>query len=98
MSALIPANACPQFVTFVDPIQATYFYHQATSYGLMIKHKKVKVSWGRGNNFVHPSVLNAVMVGGATRIVYIGGVEDFDAYNEQRLRDDFGTFGGEALA
>lgn len=64
----------------------------------MIKHKKVKVSWGRGNNFVHPSVLNAVMVGGATRIVYIGGVEDFDAYNEQRLRDDFGTFGGEALA
>ncbi|KAI5449008.1 hypothetical protein NCC49_005692 [Naganishia albida] len=81
------------FVTFVDPIQATYFYHQATSYGLMIKHKKVKVSWGRGNNFVHPSVLNAVMVGGATRIVYIGGVEDFDAYNEQRLRDDFGTFG-----
>lgn len=61
----------------------------------MVKQKKVKVSWGRGNNFVHPSVLNAVMAGGATRIVYIGGIEDFDTFNEQRLREDFATFGGE---
>jgi hypothetical protein len=86
---------CFQFVTFADPIQATHFYHQATSYGLMIKQKKVKVSWGRGNNFVHPSLMNAVMAGGATRIVYIGGVEDFELFNEQRLREDFEPFGGE---
>lgn len=84
----------PQFVTFADPMQATHFYHQATSYGLMVRNKKVKVSWGRGNNFVHPSVLNAVVGSGATRIVYIGGIDDFDTYNEDRLRDDFGTFGG----
>jgi hypothetical protein len=85
-----------QFVSFSDPTQATHFYHQATSYGLTVKQKKVKVSWGRGNNFVHPSVLNAVMTGGATRIVYIGGIEDFDAFNEQRLRQDFEPFGGES--
>ncbi|KAJ9118109.1 hypothetical protein QFC22_004008 [Naganishia vaughanmartiniae] len=81
------------FVTFADPMQATHFYHQATSYGLMVKNKKVKVSWGRGNNFVHPSVLNAVVGAGATRIVYIGGIDDFDVYNEERLREDFATFG-----
>jgi hypothetical protein len=78
-------------------MQATHFYHQATSYGLMVRNKKVKVSWGRGNNFVHPSVINAVVGAGATRIVYIGGVDDFDVYNEDRLREDFGTFGGGCL-
>lgn len=63
----------------------------------MVRNKKVKVSWGRGNNFVHPSVINAVVGAGATRIVYIGGVDDFDVYNEDRLREDFGTFGGGCL-
>lgn len=39
--------------------------------------------------------MNAVMTGGATRIVYIGGIDDFEVFSEQRLREDFEPFGGE---
>ena len=33
------------------------------------------------------------MHSGATRNVYIGNVEDFDKYNEEKLRRDFGEYG-----
>ncbi len=30
---------------------------------------------------------------GATRNVYIGNIEDFDVFNEEKLKRDFGEYG-----
>lgn len=33
------------------------------------------------------------MHGGATRNVYVGNIEDFDAFNDEKLKRDFGEYG-----
>jgi hypothetical protein len=82
-----------QFVTFADPNAAASFYQQATGHGLMIHNTKVKISWGRSVSNLSPAVM-ANITSGATRNVYIGSVDDFEKFNEAKLRQDFGEFGG----
>lgn len=80
------------FVTFADPNAAATFYQQATSIGLMIHNTKVKISWGRSVGHVSPAVMANIASGG-TRNVYIGNIEDFEKFTEEKLRQDFGEFG-----
>ncbi|KAG7532258.1 hypothetical protein FFLO_03653 [Filobasidium floriforme] len=80
------------FVTFADPNAAASFYQQATGHGLMIHNTKVKISWGRSVSNLSPAVM-ANITSGATRNVYIGSVDDFEKFNEAKLRQDFGEFG-----
>lgn len=83
-----------QFVTFADPNAAATFFQQATGHGLMIHNAKVKISWGRSVSNLSPAVL-ASITAGATRNVYIGSIDDLEKYNEEKLRQDLGEFGGQ---
>lgn len=38
----------------------------------------------------------ASITSGATRNVYIGSVDDFEKFNEEKFRQDFGEFGGKS--
>jgi hypothetical protein len=61
----------------------------------MIQNTKVKISWGRSVSNLSPAVM-ANITSGATRNVYIGSVDDFEKFNEEKLRQDFGEFGGKS--
>jgi hypothetical protein len=60
----------------------------------MIHNAKVKISWGRSVSNLSPAVLSNINAG-ATRNVYIGSIDDLEKYNEEKLRQDLGEFGGE---
>lgn len=79
-------------MTFADPTEAATFFQQATTAGLMINNQKVRVSWGRAASHVSPAVM-ASIASGATRNVYIGNIEDFEKFTEEKLRQDFSEFG-----
>jgi hypothetical protein len=40
-----------------------------------------------------PPALALAVHSGATRNVYIGNIEDFDVYNEEKLKRDFSEYG-----
>ncbi|KAG5457775.1 MAG: hypothetical protein BJ554DRAFT_2132, partial [Olpidium bornovanus] len=77
------------FVTFVDPSAAVGFYNTCAFQGLVVKSRRVRVGWGKPA-VVPRDVLAAVQVG-ASRNVYLGGIED--NVNEDQLRADFSAFG-----
>lgn len=81
-----------QFVTFVDPTAAYTFYQVASFQGLTLNNRRLKVGWGKNSGPLPPALALAVH-SGATRNVYIGNVEDFDKFNEEKLRRDFGEYG-----
>jgi hypothetical protein len=61
----------------------------------MIHNAKVKISWGRSVSNLSPAIL-ASIAAGATRNVYIGSIDDLEKYNEEKLRQDLGEFGGKS--
>ena len=81
-----------QFITFVDPTAAFTFYQVASYQGLTLNNRRLKVGWGKNSGPLPPALALAVH-SGATRNVYIGNVEDFDKYNEDKLKRDFGEYG-----
>lgn len=81
-----------QFVTFVDPTAAFTFYQVATYQGLTLNNRRLKIGWGKNSGPLTPALALAVH-SGATRNVYIGNVEDFDTFSEEKLRRDFGEYG-----
>lgn len=80
------------FVTFVDPTAAFTFYQVASYQGMTLNNRRLKIGWGKNSGPLAPALALAVH-SGATRNVYIGNVEDFDTFNEEKLRRDFGEYG-----
>jgi RNA recognition motif-containing protein len=80
------------FVTFVDPAAAMTFYQVASLQGLTLNNRRLKVGWGKNSGPLPPTLALSVH-SGATRNVYIGNIEDFEAFSEERLKRDFGEYG-----
>jgi len=81
-----------QFVTFIDPTAALTFYQLSTMNGLTISNRRIKIGWGKNSGPLPPSLALAVH-GGATRNVYVGNIEDFEVWSDERLKRDFEEFG-----
>ncbi|RUS33591.1 hypothetical protein BC938DRAFT_470972, partial [Jimgerdemannia flammicorona] len=77
------------FVTFVDPLAAANFYHQATYQGILIKNRRLKVGWGKPSAL--PSAVLAAVQTGASRNVYLGNIDPH--ITEDKLREDFAEYG-----
>lgn len=80
------------FVTFVDPAAAFTFFQVASYQGMTINNRRLKIGWGKNSGPLPPTLALAVH-SGATRNVYIGNVEDFETFTEERLKRDFGEYG-----
>ena len=83
---------CGQFVTFVDPAAALTFFQVASYQGLTLNNRRLKIGWGKNSGPLPPALALAVHAG-ATRNVYVGNIEDFDTFTEEKLKRDFGEFG-----
>lgn len=57
-----------------------------------MNNRRLKIGWGKNSGPLQPSLALAVH-SGATRNVYLGNVEDFELFNEDKLKRDFGEFG-----
>ncbi|KAG5455363.1 MAG: hypothetical protein BJ554DRAFT_5239 [Olpidium bornovanus] len=77
------------FVTFVEPSAAMQFYNNCAFNGLAVKSRRVRVGWGK-SVVVPREVLMAVQAG-ASRNVYLGGIDE--STNEDKLRADFAPYG-----
>ncbi|KAJ8660701.1 hypothetical protein O0I10_003749 [Lichtheimia ornata] len=78
------------FVTFIDANAAMNVFNHACTVGIVVKAKRLRVGWGKPCN-IPTSVVVAVQNGGASRNIYIGGIEeDFD---EEKLRSDWSEYG-----
>lgn len=87
-------NIC--FATFVSPISAAAFYSSATTHGLVLRSKRMKIGWGKPS-MLPLSIANAVDKG-ASRNVYIGsidmeGYEGGEAEVKELLYNNFEVFG-----
>lgn len=80
------------FVTFIDPAAALTFFHAASYQGLTLNNRRLKLGWGKNAGPLPPPLALAVH-SGATRNVYIGNVEDFETFSEDKLKRDFGEYG-----
>jgi len=80
------------FVTFIDPAAALTFFQVASYQGLTLNNRRLKIGWGKNSGPLQPALALAVH-SGATRNVYVGNIEDFDAFNEEKLKRDFGEYG-----
>jgi len=80
------------FVTFVDPAAAFTFFQVASYQGLTLNNRRLKIGWGKNAGPLPPALALAVH-SGATRNVYIGNIEDFETFNDDKLKRDFGEFG-----
>ncbi|GBE80780.1 hypothetical protein BKA93DRAFT_817096 [Sparassis latifolia] len=80
------------FVTFIDPAAALTFFQVASYQGLTLNNRRLKIGWGKNSGPLPPALALAVH-SGATRNVYVGNIEDFDTFNEDKLKRDFGEYG-----
>ncbi|KAF9579904.1 hypothetical protein BGW38_003651 [Lunasporangiospora selenospora] len=78
------------FVTFADPEAASNFLKQGSEQGVVIKARRVKVNWGQNAHALPLPVIQAFS-NGATRNVYLGGVEGI--LDAAKIRQDFTEFG-----
>jgi len=88
---LLPEKNCA-FVTFVDPESAAIF-HRMASFGrdaLNVHNQKVKVGWGKPAPL--PPTVVAALARGATRNVYLGGI-DTEIITESKLESDLSQYG-----
>ena len=79
-------------MTFVDPAAALTFFQVASYQGLTLNNRRLKIGWGKNSGPLPPALALAVHAG-ATRNVYVGNIEDFDTFTEEKLKRDFGEFG-----
>ena len=89
---LFSLMASPQFATFVDPAAALTFFQVASYQGLTLNNRRLKIGWGKNSGPLPPALALAVH-SGATRNVYVGNIEDFDTFTEEKLKRDFGEYG-----
>jgi hypothetical protein len=79
------------FVSFISAASAADFHRRALHPGLVVKHQRLRPGWGRPRP-LPAEVMRAVSVG-ASRNVYLGGLEDPRAFTVERLRADFAEYG-----
>lgn len=87
-------SADMKFVTFVDPNCALNFFNSAMTNQITLNTRRLKVGWGKHSGTMNPALMQAIK-SGASRNVYIGQVQDFEKFNADKLRADFGQYGGE---
>lgn len=80
------------FVTFVDSNAAVAFFHTATFQGIALHNRRLKVGWGKHSGPPSPGIAMVVQAGGS-RNVYIGQIDDFEAFDEAKIRQDFSQYG-----
>ncbi|KAG0002788.1 hypothetical protein BGZ65_002325, partial [Modicella reniformis] len=85
---LLPEKNCA-FISFMDPNAAASFHRDGAIQKFRLAGREVRVGWGKPSS-VPPQVLQAVQQG-ATRNVFLGGVDD--SITEDGLRADFADFG-----
>jgi RNA recognition motif-containing protein len=59
---------------------------------MTLNNRRLKIGWGKNSGPLPPALAIAVH-SGATRNVYIGNIEDFENFSEEKLRRDFEEFG-----
>jgi len=64
----------------------------ASYQGLTLNNRRLKIGWGKNSGPLPPTLALAVH-SGATRNVYIGNVEDYETFTEEKLKRDFGEYG-----
>ena len=64
----------------------------ASYQGLTLNNRRLKIGWGKTSGPLPPALALSVP-SGATRNVYVGNIEDFETFNEEKLKRDFGEFG-----
>ncbi|CAO3574509.1 unnamed protein product [Mortierella alpina] len=80
------------FVTFANPAGATSFFDMvSTGKGLFVKGRKLKVGWGTNAALSLPVEVIQAFRTGATRNVYVGGVQGL--VDVDSLRKDFSEYG-----
>ena len=52
----------------------------------------MKIGCGKNSGLLPPSLTLAVH-SGATRNVYVGNIEDFELFGQEKLKRDFGEYG-----
>lgn len=57
-----------------------------------MNNRRLKIGWGKNSGPLPPALALSVHAG-ATRNVYVGNIEDFDTYSEEKLKRDFGEYG-----
>lgn len=80
------------FVTFIDPAAALTFFQVASYQGLTLNSRRLKIGWGKNSGPLPPALALSVHAG-ATRNVYVGNIEDFETFSEEKLKRDFGEYG-----
>lgn len=90
VSLLLPEKACA-FITFIDPMAATLFYHLVETHGLAIRSKRVKIGWGKTTKPPQAAILHAV-ASGASRNVYVGQL-NMETTTTEDLLADFMLYG-----
>ena len=84
------------FVTFLEESAAAQFLVRVQREGMTVRHRKLKIGWGRPAPALSPQVKEAIQFYAASRNVYIGGLPDADKSDEwsvERIRRDFEAFG-----
>ena len=64
----------------------------ASYQGLTLNNRRLKIGWGKNSGPLPPTLALAVH-SGATRNVYVGSIEDFESFNDDKLKRDFGEYG-----
>lgn len=59
---------------------------------MTLNNRRLKLGWGKNAGPLPPPLALAVHAG-ATRNVYIGNIEDFETFSEDKLKRDFGEYG-----
>ncbi|CDK25890.1 unnamed protein product [Kuraishia capsulata CBS 1993] len=70
------------FITFIDPIAAAQFFAMSSLNGLIIHGRKIKIGWGKHSGGLS-NALSLAVGNGASRNIYIGGLDDDDVVIEE---------------
>jgi hypothetical protein len=70
------------------------FYNQATTNQLTLNTRRLKIGWGKHSGALNAALVQAVK-SGASRNVYLGQIQDFEKFTADKLKQDFGQYGGE---
>ena len=78
-------------MAFIDPAAAFTFYQVASYQGLDLNNRQLKIGLGK-NAGPLPASLTLAVHSGTTRNVYVGNIEGFEPFTEDRLKRDFREF------
>ncbi|ODQ53579.1 hypothetical protein SAICODRAFT_6839 [Saitoella complicata NRRL Y-17804] len=84
----LPEKSC-LFLSFANPLHALHFHTNLRSNPLVIRGQEVKIGWGRSSQL--SATLQSQIEAGATRCVFLGGLEEGEG--EDEIREELGRFG-----